>query len=67
MEEIDITIGPDGKVTLRTKGIKGPRCVEAAKVFADIIGKINSSEPTSEYYESEVEVRQHQEQQQHRR
>jgi hypothetical protein len=67
VEEIEIEIGPDGKVTLRTKGIKGPRCVDVAELFARIVGREESRELTGEYYEAEVEVRRHQEQRQHRR
>jgi hypothetical protein len=66
MEEIEIEIGPEGKVTLRTKGIKGPRCLEVAEAFAQIVGREQSRELTSEYHESEIEARRHQDQQQRR-
>jgi hypothetical protein len=67
VEEIEIEIGPDGKVTLRTKGIKGSRCLDVAELFVKLVGKEESRELTGEYYEGEVEVRRHQEQRQHRR
>ena len=55
-EEIEISISPEGKVTVRTIGIKGPKCVEAAEAVAKIIGQIESRELTSEYYEAEAHV-----------
>lgn len=51
-EEIEIEINAQGKVTVRTKGIKGPRCLDVADLFANIIGREESRELTSEYYES---------------
>jgi hypothetical protein len=58
-EELEIEIGPDGKVTVRTKGIKGPRCVDLAEAVARIVGQIESQQKTNEYYESETDVRHH--------
>lgn len=58
-EEIEIEISPDGKVTVRTKGIKGARCLEFAELFAQIIGREESRKLTAEYYENVVEVQQH--------
>jgi hypothetical protein len=64
-EELEIEISPTGKVTVRTIGIKGPRCVDAGEMVARIIGTIESSQLTTEYYEAEnevghrVDVRQH--------
>lgn len=55
-EEFEIEIGPDGKVTVRTKGIKGPACLPYADLFAQIIGKEESRQLTSEYYEAGTEV-----------
>ncbi len=56
-EEIEIEIGADGQVKVRTKGIKGEACKEYAAALARIIGRIESSEPTSELYETPNEVR----------
>ena len=55
-EEIEIEISRDGKVTVRTLGIKGPKCVSIAEAVARIVGQIQSQERTSEYYEAEVHV-----------
>jgi hypothetical protein len=58
-EELEIEIGPDGKVTVRTIGIKGPQCVDVAEVIARIVGQEESRRLTSEYYESATEVQRH--------
>jgi hypothetical protein len=58
-EEFEIEIGPSGKVTVRTIGIKGPHCLDYAEMFAQILGREESRELTSEYYEASTEVRRH--------
>jgi hypothetical protein len=65
-EEFEIEISPDGKVTVRTIGVKGSECLDYAELFVQIIGREESRELTSEYYESEAEVKQHQQQKQRR-
>ena len=58
-EEFEITINRDGKVTVRTIGIKGPRCVDAAQQFAEILGREESRQLTQEYYESQQQTEHH--------
>jgi hypothetical protein len=58
-EELEIEIGPDGKVTVRTIGIKGPRCIDAAQFVARIVGREQSRTMTSEYYETQSDTQQH--------
>lgn len=58
-EEIEIEISPTGKVTVRTIGIKGKRCLEAAEKIAELIGRAEERELTSEYYEEEQQVQRH--------
>lgn len=58
-EEIEIEISPSGKVTVRTIGIKGPRCLDYAEMLAQIIGREESRELTSEYHEAQSYVDQH--------
>ena len=41
-EELEIEIGPSGKVTARTIGIKGPRCLDVAELLARIVGREES-------------------------
>jgi len=57
-EELEIEIGPSGKVTVRTIGIKGPRCLDWADLFARMLGREESRTLTSEYYEAQADVQQ---------
>jgi hypothetical protein len=57
-EEFEIEISPSGKVTVRTIGIKGPRCLDYAELFAQILGREESRELTAEYYEESTDIRQ---------
>lgn len=59
-EELEIEISPTGQVTVRTIGIKGERCIDAAAFIAQIVGKEESRELTSEYYEAQQHIQQHQ-------
>ena len=54
--EFEITIGPDGSVELQVKGYKGKRCLEAAKMFEQMVGGVQSQLLTDEYYDPEEEV-----------
>ena len=54
--EFDITIGPDGTVELHVKGYKGKSCLEALKVFEEIVGAVKSRRETSEFYEPDEQV-----------
>lgn len=54
--EFDITIEPDGSVELQVKGYKGKSCLEAMKVFAQLVGEVTSQRATSEFYEPEEQV-----------
>lgn len=60
--EFEITIGPDGSVEVHVKGYKGKRCLEAVKLFEQIVGETRSQQLTSEYYDPEEEVQYHIEQ-----
>jgi len=53
--EFDITIRPDGTVEVHVKGYKGKSCLEALKVFEQIIGEVKSRRETSEFYEPDNE------------
>ena len=55
-QELEITIEPNGQVTVRTIGIKGPACMDWADLMAQIIGREESRETTAEYYETPVQV-----------
>jgi hypothetical protein len=55
-EELEIEISPSGKVTARTIGIKGSRCLDVAEFLAKIVGREESRQLTSEYYEEAEQV-----------
>jgi hypothetical protein len=55
-EELEIEISPSGKVTARTIGIKGTRCLDLAEFLAKIVGREESRQLTSEYYEAAEQV-----------
>ena len=51
-KELEITIGPDGTVSVQVKCVVGQSCVEETKFLEEALGnKIESRELTSEYYE----------------
>jgi hypothetical protein len=62
--EFDITISPAGQVELNIQGFKGRSCLEAVKLFEQIVGELKSQHETSEFYEPE-EVVQHRIEQRH--
>ena len=55
-EELEIEIGPTGKVTARTIGVKGARCLDLADMLARLVGREESRQLTHEYYEAETQV-----------
>ncbi|PYI87013.1 MAG: hypothetical protein DME26_07585 [Verrucomicrobia bacterium] len=54
--EFDITIAPDGSVELHVKGYKGKSCLEALKIFEQIVGEVKSQQATNEMYEPDEHV-----------
>ena len=58
-EEFEIEVDVQGNVTIRTIGIKGPACVDAAEVLAQLIGREQSRQLTREYYENSVQNQSH--------
>jgi hypothetical protein len=54
--DFEITIGPDGSVEVHVKGYRGKRCLEAVKMFEQLVGEMQAQRLTSEYYDPEEEV-----------
>jgi hypothetical protein len=54
--EFEITIAPDGSVELQVKGYKGKSCLEALKLFEQVVGELKSRRETSEFYEPDEHV-----------
>jgi hypothetical protein len=57
--EFEITIGKTGEVQLHVKGYKGRACLDAVKLFEQIVGEMKSQQQTSEFYEPEEQVQYH--------
>ena len=56
-EELEIEIDEQGRVHVVTKGLKGPACLEYAKVFQELLGPVVEQRLTHEYYEQPPDVR----------
>ncbi len=54
--EFDITIQADGSVELHVKGYKGKSCLEAMRLFEEVVGELQSQRETSEFYEPDEVV-----------
>lgn len=54
-QEIEIEIGPNGKVEYRIVGVKGSACEQISAVLEEL-GKVEASEHTAEYYDQEPDV-----------
>lgn len=50
MEEIIITVAPDGGVNITTKGFKGSSCKEATKELEKALGTVTKDTPTPEMH-----------------
>ena len=61
-EEMEIEIGADGKVTVRTIGIKGPRCLDVAEAIARSSAARSRAQLTEEYHENGLQIQTHVEQ-----
>jgi hypothetical protein len=58
-KELEITIGPNGEVSVLVKCIKGHSCTEETKFLEEALGNaIESRELTDEYYEQPAGVAQ---------
>ena len=55
--ELEIKIEKDGKVRVEVKGAKGKGCLAYAKLLEKLIGRMESQDFTSEYYEPDETVR----------
>jgi hypothetical protein len=68
--DLEIIIGKDGKVQVRTSGAKGKSCLEYIKLVEKIVGRTESKEMTPEFYEPDsnvqIDASQQQKQQQRR-
>lgn len=54
-KELEISISKDGQVKVHISGVKGPACMEYAKLLERVVGPIEDVEHTWEYYEEATE------------
>lgn len=55
MEEITITLGPGARnSTSKTSGFFGGACKVAMEAFSKLLGKVDTSTNTEEFYESQA-------------
>ena len=57
MEELEITIDPEGNVQVHVKGPKGIKCLETSKTLEAALGDLQERSYTGEYYEEEMVCR----------
>lgn len=55
--EIEVVIGPDGTVKIKTHGLRGEACIEETKSLEQAVGKVQRREKTREYYEQASKAR----------
>jgi flagellar hook-basal body complex protein FliE len=54
-KEMEISISPEGEITIHVKGVKGKKCLDFSKFLEGAMGEVVEREKTSEFYEEEVE------------
>ena len=54
--EFDLTIAADGSVQVHVKGYKGKSCLEAMRMFEQIVGELKQQRETSEFYEPDERI-----------
>jgi len=63
VKTIEITVSPDGAVTVRTKGFTGPACRDASRFVEQALGTRTAEALTAEFHhrqETDGEIRQSQ-------
>jgi len=54
--ELEIEIGKDGKVRVKTAGVKGKSCLAYIRLVERIVGRQTNQELTAEFYEPDSKV-----------
>lgn len=55
-QTIELIIGNDGKVENEAKGFKGTGCKTALAEFENLLGNVETQQPTAELYEEPEKV-----------
>ena len=53
MKTIEITVDPQGKSKVETRGFAGPECREASKPFEQALGQVTAEALTGEFHQGQ--------------
>jgi hypothetical protein len=59
MKTIEITISPDGRLRLETRGFAGSQCRSASRFLEAALGKTTSETLTTEFHQARSEQHNH--------
>lgn len=54
MKQIQITVDPDGEVTVKAEGFVGKGCKEATRFIEKALGSVTGRTMTSAYYQTQT-------------
>ena len=52
---IEVTVSPQGDVSVQTRGYTGADCVQASKFLEQALGAATADRHTAEFYETQAE------------
>lgn len=55
-EELEITIAPDGSVSIKVAGAKGGKCLDITRPIEEALGDVKVRDMTPEYYEQPADA-----------
>jgi Protein of unknown function (DUF2997) len=55
---IEVTVSPQGEVTMQTKGYAGSDCLQASKFLEQALGVVAIDQKTAEYFNTTETVQQ---------
>lgn len=55
--QLDVTIGADGVVRIKTHGLKGQACLAETKDLETAVGRVQNREKTAEFYQTDARAK----------
>lgn len=55
--ELQVTIGADGVVRIKTHGLKGQACLTETKDLEAALGRVKNREKTAEFYQADARAK----------
>ena len=52
LQQIEVVLTPDGKMTVHVRGVKGPTCDKLFKGLEDLVGRPDVDRKTEEYQQA---------------